>query len=158
MTSTPRLEKVTRQNVLAACRLKLKPEQEGLVAPVSWSLAQAYVIAPEKIWPRLVYDGDQIVGFIMAAFDPDNELELWHSFLWRLFIAADHQGQGYGRFALEELYAEALGRGNQRLMTSWEQREHGPENFYLRLGFRLTGEKFDDEVIGVRSLAQARRS
>jgi diamine N-acetyltransferase len=151
MTS-PRLEKVTRTNVLDACRLTIKPEQEGLVAPVSWSLALAYVLPPEKVWPRLVYDGDQIVGFMMAAFDPDHESELWHSFLWRLMIGANHQGNGYGRFALEELYAEALRRGNQRLMTSWEQREHGPENFYLRLGFQLTGEKFDDEVIGVRQL------
>jgi hypothetical protein len=34
MTS-PRLEKVTRTNVLDACRLSIKPEQKGFVAPVS---------------------------------------------------------------------------------------------------------------------------
>jgi diamine N-acetyltransferase len=151
MTS-PRLEKVTRANVLDACRLKTKPEQKGFVAPVSWSLAQAGVLPPEKVWPRIVYDGDQVVGFVMAAFDQDNERDLWHSFLWRLSIAADHQGHGYGRFALEGLYAEALRRGHQRLMTSWIQGEHGPENFYLRVGFQLTGEKIDDEVVGVRQL------
>jgi diamine N-acetyltransferase len=153
MESAPRLEKVTRTNVLDACRLRIKPEQKGFVAPVSWSLAQAYVVPPEKVWPRLVYDGDQLVGFVMAAFDPDNERDLWHSFLWRLSIGADHQGHGYGRFALEELYAEAVRRGHQRLMTSWEQGEHGPENFYLRLGFELTGDKLDNEVVGVRQLA-----
>jgi diamine N-acetyltransferase len=68
------------------------------------------IAAAEKVWPRLVYDGDQLVGFVMAAFDPDNERDLWHSFRWRLSIAADHQGRGYGRFALEEPYAEALRR------------------------------------------------
>jgi diamine N-acetyltransferase len=152
MTSSPRLEQVTRTNVLDACRLTIRPEQKDFVAPVSWSLAQAYVVPPEKVWPRLVYDGDQLVGFVMAMFDPDNERDLWHSFLWRLMIGADHQGKGYGRFALEQLYSEALRRGHRHLTTSWDQGEHGPENFYLRLGFQLTGEKFDDEVIGVRSL------
>ena len=150
--TTVRLETVTRQNVIDACRLKVRPEQKDVVAPVSWSLAQAYVVPPEKVWPRLVYDGDQLVAFIMAAFDPDNALELWHSFLWRLNVAAGHQGNGYGRFAMEALYAEALRRGHRQLMTSWDQHEHGPENFYLRLGFRLTGEKLGDEVVGVRQL------
>jgi diamine N-acetyltransferase len=101
-----------------------------------------------------VYDGDQPVAFIMAAFDPDSELELWHSFLWRLNVAAGHQGNGYGRFAMEALYAEALRRGHQRLMTSWDQHEHGPEDFYLRLGFHLTGEKLGDEVVGVRQISR----
>jgi diamine N-acetyltransferase len=58
MPSLPRLEKVTRTNVIDACRLRIRPEQKGFVAPVSWSLAQAYVFPPEKVWPRLVYDGD----------------------------------------------------------------------------------------------------
>lgn len=152
MTSSVRLEKVTQENVRDACRLKIRPEQEAVVAPVAFSLAEVYVMPPGKVWPRLVYDGDQLVGFIMAAFDPDHERDLYHGFLWRLNIAADHQGKGYGRFALEELYTEALRRGRQRLLTSWNQHEHGPENFYLRLGFQLTGEKLGHEVIGVRQL------
>jgi diamine N-acetyltransferase len=65
MTS-PRLEKVTRTNVLDACRLRIKPEQKGFVAPVSWSLAQAYVVPPEKVWPRL--------GFELTGDKLDNEV------------------------------------------------------------------------------------
>jgi diamine N-acetyltransferase len=62
-----RLEPVTQENVRAACKLTLRPDQEDLVAPVAWSLADAYTM-PEIAWPRLVYDGAQLVGFIMAAF------------------------------------------------------------------------------------------
>ena len=62
MTSSPRLEKVTPDNVLAACRLKVQPYQERLVAPVARSLAEAYV-HPELAWPRLIFDGEQLVGF-----------------------------------------------------------------------------------------------
>lgn len=43
MSSARRLKKVTPDNVDAACRLRIRPDQEGLVAPVVRSLAEAYV-------------------------------------------------------------------------------------------------------------------
>jgi diamine N-acetyltransferase len=83
------------ENVRGACKLKTRPDQEDLVAPVAWSLAEAYTV-PDIAWPRLIYDGGQLVGFIMAAFAPDDEDALFHSYLWRLNIGAEHQGKGYG--------------------------------------------------------------
>lgn len=148
-----RLETVTRENVLDTCRMQIRPEQEGLVAPVAWSLAQAYVFPPEKVWPRLIYDRDQLVGFIMGGFDAGSAVEAWHSFLWRLSVAAGQQGKGYGRFAVDALCEEAIRRGHRRLMTSWHQHPHGPENFYLRLGFRPTGEMFHGEVLAELALS-----
>jgi diamine N-acetyltransferase len=147
-----RLTKVTWDNVRAACALEIRPEQKGTVAPVAVSLASAYTV-PDIAWPRLVYDDDQLVGFIMGAFDPDGEIELYRSFLWRLNIGAEHQGKGYGRFAVEGLYAEALRRGRRRLVTTWSQHEHGPEGFYVRLGFRPTGERHQGEIVAERILA-----
>ena len=81
-----RLEPVTRDNVRAACDLRLRPDQEHLVAPVAYSLAEAYVAA-DIAWPRLIYDGDELVGFIMGAFDPPNPDDLFHAYLWRLNIS-----------------------------------------------------------------------
>lgn len=147
-----RLEKLTPENVRAACALPLRPGQEDLVAPVAWSLADAYTL-PEIAWPRLIYDGDQVVGFIMAAFDPGNADDLYHSYLWRLNIAAGHQGKGYGRFAVECLCQEALRRGQRRLTVSYHPYQHGPEGFYQRLGFQPTGKYNQDEVIAERTLA-----
>jgi diamine N-acetyltransferase len=146
-----RLAEVTMDNVRAACGLTIRPEQEGTVAPVAWSLAAAYT-APDIAWPRLVYDDDKLVGFIMGAFDPDGEAELFHSYLWRLNIAAECQGKGYGRFAVEGLSAEARHRGQRRLMVSYKEHEHGPEGFYQRLGFRPTGERNQGEMIAERIL------
>jgi diamine N-acetyltransferase len=146
-----RLAEVTRDNVGAACGLEIRPEQKGTVDPVAWSLAIAYTV-PDIAWPRLVYDGDQLVGFIMGAFDPVGEVELHRSYLWRLNIAAGHQGKGYGRFAVEGLCAEAVRRGQQRLMVSWQQHQHGPEGFYLGLGFHPTGERNRGEVVAERIL------
>jgi diamine N-acetyltransferase len=146
-----RLEPVTQENVSAACRLKLRPGQEDLVAPVAWSLADAYT-APDIAWPRVIYDGGQMVGFVMAAFAPEHPNALFHSYLWRLNIGAEHQGNGYGRFAVKELCQEAMRRGHHRLTVGYHAGEHGPEGFYQRLGFHPTGEYNEGEVVAERIL------
>jgi hypothetical protein len=61
MSEGLRLTTVSPDNVGDACRLAVRPEQESLVAPVAVSLAEAYA-QPEIAWPRLVYDGDELVG------------------------------------------------------------------------------------------------
>ncbi len=147
-----RLELVTQDNVRAACALKLRADQDGLVAPVAWSLADAYTM-PDIAWPRVIYDGDQLVGFVMAAFAPDHENPLFRSYLWRLNIGAEHQGKGYGRFAVEQLGQEAVRRGYRRLTVSYHAGQHGPEAFYERLGFHPTGEYNEGETVAERLLA-----
>ena len=108
---------------------------------------------PDIAWPRLIYDGDQLVGFIMAAFAPEHKNPLFHSYLWRLNIDAGHQGNGYGRFAVEQLCQEAIRRGHQRLTVSYHAGQHGPEAFYRRLGFHATGEYNEGETVAERLLA-----
>jgi diamine N-acetyltransferase len=159
MSSTLRLEKVTSDNVEAACQLKVRPDQDGLVKPVAWSLAQAYA-TPDIAWPRLIFDGERLVGFVMAFFgvrfypDDPNDDRL-RSGLWRLNIAADQQGRGYGRFAVEAVCEEIRRRGQTRATVSWVPGEHGPEQFYSKLGFRLTGETSGDQVVGELELGDA---
>ncbi|MDX3329247.1 GNAT family N-acetyltransferase [Streptomyces sp. ME02-6979-3A] len=158
MTAQLRLEKVTPDNVLDACRLKVAPEQERFVAPVARSLAEAYA-EPAKAWPRLVYDGDRLVGFVMAFLDvrfglpgpPDGEDPL-RSGLWRLAVAAGEQGKGYGRFAVDAVCEEILRRGQKRVTVTWAPGEGGPEGFYLRLGFRRTGEMSGEQIVGEMDL------
>lgn len=75
--------------------VRIRPEQDRLVAPVAISLAEAYA-DPEHAWPRPIYEGDQVVGFVMAGSIPGHEL--LDSTLWRLNVAAGAQGRGYGRF------------------------------------------------------------
>jgi diamine N-acetyltransferase len=147
-----RLDAVNKDNVRSACKLQLRADQDHLVAPVAWSLAEAYTM-PDIAWPRLICDEDQLVGFIMAAFAPGHENPLYHSYLWRLNIGAEHQGKGYGRFAVEELFREAMRRGQHRLTVSYHAGPGGPEVFYERLGFRTTGEHIADETVAERLLA-----
>jgi diamine N-acetyltransferase len=157
MSSSLRLEKVTPDNVDAACGLKVRPDQEELVAPVAWSLAEAYA-QPEVAWPRLIFDGEQLVGFVMAffmvRFNPGDPEDV-RSGIWRLNIAADQQGRGYGRFAVECVCAEVRRRGQTRATVTWVPGEQGPERFYLRLGFRPTGENSGGQVVGELALTGA---
>lgn len=136
------LRPVDKDNVRAACALELAPGQETFVAPVAVSLAQAYT-EPDLAWPRLVYDGDDLVAFVMAEFD-DAEGSYW---LWRLNVAAAHQRRGYGAFAVNEVAREAQCRGATELFTSYVPDERGPGEFYRRLGFEPTGEVDDGEIV-----------
>ncbi|MEU6880851.1 GNAT family N-acetyltransferase [Streptomyces sp. NPDC046712] len=153
MTSALRLEKITPENVDAALELRVRPEQEKNVAPVATSLAEAYAFG-DTAWPRLIFDGDELVGFLMAFLDirwnPEKDPEDRRSGLWRLNISAGHQGKGYGRFAVEAVREEIRRRGDSRLMyVSWEPGENGPGDFYLKQGFRTTGETTGHQTVGV---------
>jgi diamine N-acetyltransferase len=147
------LEMVTPENYKAALALSVRPDQEDLVAPVVESLAEAYVFA-DQAWPRLIYDGDQLVGFVMAFLDirwGPNSDDL-RSGIWRLNIAADAQGNGYGRFAVEAVCAKIRAGGRTQAYVTWEPRAGGPEKFYLKLGFRPTGEQSGGQTVGVLDL------
>ena len=134
------IREITPENVHDACRITLRPGQDRYVAPVSFSLAQAYA-DPEAAWPRLVCDGDEVVAFVMAGFkDGDPFL---HSTIWRLNVVGDAQGRGYGRFAVRAVAEEARRRGRSELYTAYLLGEGSPEGFYRRLGFEPTGRSMD---------------
>ncbi|WP_030864403.1 GNAT family N-acetyltransferase [Streptomyces sp. NRRL S-37] len=149
-----RLEEITPENLKTALGIRVRPDQEFAVAPVVKSLAEAYV-HPGTAWPRLIMDGDRAVGFLMAFLDVD-----WHedggsvirSGLWRLNIAAEEQGKGYGRFAVRSVAGELRRRGTHELYATWHPGDNGPENFYLNLGFHKTGELVENETVGVLKL------
>jgi diamine N-acetyltransferase len=150
-----RLEEITPKNYEAALDLSVRPDQEDLVEPVVKSLAEAFVFSAYA-WPRLIYDGERLVGFVMAFLDipwnPDRDPSDRRSGLWRLAIAADAQGRGYGKFAVEAVCQEIRARGGDRAYVTWEPREGGPEGFYLKLGFRTTGERSGGQTVGVLDL------
>ncbi|MFJ6460196.1 GNAT family N-acetyltransferase [Streptomyces sp. NPDC091387] len=160
MSSALRLVPVTSDNVEDACALKVRPDQDGLVKPVAWSLAQAYA-TPATAWPRLIVDGERLVGFVMAFLDvrfrPEQPDDRPRSGLWRLNIAAEQQARGYGRFAVEAVNDELRRRGQTRTTVSYVPGARGPEGFYRKLGFRTTGELSGDQVVAELELGPAPR-
>jgi diamine N-acetyltransferase len=144
------LREVTADTLREVCRLKVAPDQEGFVAPVAFSIAEAH-FSP-KAWFRAIYAGDTPVGFVMLEDDVDAR----QYYLWRLLVDAGHQGKGYGRRAVELLCDYVRSRpGATELLTSWVPGERGPEGFYRRLGFELTGEVDEDEVVARLPLSRS---
>ncbi len=137
------LREVTRETVRAICALDVTPEQRSFVAPNAISIAEAYF--QPKAWFRAVYAGDVPVGFLMLYDDP----EAPRYFLWRLMIAASHQGKGYGRQALQLLIEHVRTRPRAvALETSCVPASAGgPEPFYRSLGFEPTEETMEREIV-----------
>ena len=141
-----RLVELSAATIVAVNTLSLKPGQEQFLAPVSYGIA-ATVINPATSWQRVVLDGDAVVGFVSANFDPEAPEDHFRSVLWRINVDADDQGRGVGRFAVEKLLEEARSRGLDHVDVIYEAGDDGPEAFFLRVGFSPVGETEYGEVI-----------
>jgi diamine N-acetyltransferase len=141
------LREVTAETVRTICKLSdtLSDAQKRMVAPNAVSIAEAHFSA--HAWFRAIYADDTPVGFVMLYIGPDNDdpsREVY--FLWRFMIAGPHQGEGYGRRALQIVIDDLKARGAQELGTSCGEGEASPEGFYRSLGFERDGNMYGDEV------------
>lgn len=141
-----RLVELSASTIVAVNALSLKPGQEQFIAPTSYAVAGA-VVNPATAWQRVVLDGDEVVGFISANFDPEAELERFRAVLWRINVDADDQGRGVGRFAVENLLDEARSRGVDHVDVIYEAGADGPEAFFSRVGFVPVDETEFGEVV-----------
>ena len=131
-------------------RLRVASDQENFVDGVAASLTEAAAKPHCRPWCRAVYAGTDPVGFVMLADDvPPGTSDIpWRYYLWRMLIDARFQGHGYGRAALDLVVDHLLTRpGADTLVTSIVAGEGSPLGFYLRYGFRATGELFDHEHV-----------
>ncbi|PZQ90570.1 MAG: GNAT family N-acetyltransferase [Leifsonia xyli] len=146
-----RLEELTAQTVVAARNLALKPGQAAFIAPETYEHAEQD-LDPAGSWPRVVMDGDHLVGYVMGAFDPDATEDFLKAALWRVHVEADAQGMGVGRFAVTALADEARRRGFPQLTVVWAPGEAGPEQFFQAVGFTVVGETPYGEKLGALAL------
>ncbi|EXJ50450.1 MAG: GNAT family N-acetyltransferase [Microbacterium sp. 69-7] len=141
-----RLEELSAATIVAVNTMSLKPGQEQYLAPTSYAVAGT-VANPSTAWQRVVLDGDEVVGFVSANFDPDALHEHFRSVLWRINVDADDQGRGVGRFAVEQLLEEARSRGMDHVHVIYEEGQGGPDAFFRRVGFTPVGETEFGEVV-----------
>lgn len=93
------LKKVTPDNFAEARKLDVHPHQKEFVAPVIHSIAEAYVYDDDIF--RLIYRGDEMVGYILIApFERDERL---HLSITRLMIDQRYQRQGLGRATIHAI-------------------------------------------------------
>ena len=136
------LRQITPENFDQCINLKVADGQENFVAPNVKSIAQS------KIYPTMnisaVYDEDEMVGFVMFGFDPDDE----RYYLVRLMVDEKHQGKGYGRAATREVISQLkLINDCRELYLSFVPENTGAERLYKSVGFERTGEISQGEVV-----------
>ena len=136
------LREITTDTVRSICYLDVSETQRRNVAPNAHSIAQAYF--EPKAWFRAIYADETPVGFLMLYEDP----EIPEYFLWRYMIDARYQYLGFGRQALDLIIAHVRTLpGAKELKLSCHPGEDGPEEFYRKVGFSLTGEWMGNEEV-----------
>lgn len=137
------LREITKDTLRDFLRMDVAGDQKKMVAPNSVSIAQAYF--EPRAWFRGIYAGDTAVGFVMLFDDP----EKGEYFLWRLMIAAEKQGLGYGRQAVLALvdYVRSRPQANRLLVSHVQDIPGHPGPFYEKLGFYYTGEIDEGELV-----------
>jgi diamine N-acetyltransferase len=139
--STVSLREVTAETVRTICRLDVSEAQKYFVAPNAFSIAQAYF--EPKAWFRAIYADETPVGFLMLFDDPDKP----DYFLWRYMIDEHYQKLGFGKRAMDLLLVYVRSRpGVHELRLSCHPGEDGPEPFYRRYDFTLTGRMLGNEA------------
>ena len=139
---------VQRDHLSQLFRLEVKPEQDGQVAPNAITLAQAAYEPGGAVWG--LWDGDTLVG-LLAMIDLRGHPECMPgeedaAYVWRLMVAADQQGKGYGARAMAEAATVAEEWGRSRVLLSAVDKAFGSIPFYERCGFSPTGNIVDGEV------------
>ncbi|WP_019588585.1 GNAT family N-acetyltransferase [Deinococcus apachensis] len=141
LATTVELRPVTRDNWEQVLGLRLPPEQRAFVAPNLYSLAEAQFLTGGT--PLAVYAGEDLVGFVLYAFDEDDR-QYW---VYRLMIDEAHQGRGYARAAMRQVIARVRAKGAGQLALGYKPENTAAEGLYLSLGFQKSGEVIGGEVI-----------
>jgi diamine N-acetyltransferase len=146
-----RIEELSAETVSAANSLSLKPGQEAFLEPVTYTSVEQS-LDPSGSWPRVVLDGSNVVGYIMGTFDDDSDVDYLRAAIWRINVAAEAQGSGVGRFAVEAFADEARRRGFHQATVVWASGDAGPGAFFESVGFRVIGETPYGENLGALEL------
>jgi diamine N-acetyltransferase len=150
MRDNVELRDVTAKNRQAVIDLELDPEQQELVASNAESLKDAR--SDRGARPRAVYAGERVVGFLMYdPGEPDDDPR--EALIYRFMIDRRHQGEGYGRAAINKALDEirAIG-GVRKIFISYMPENPVAKPFYASFGFVEVGTDEDGEMIAELAL------
>ena len=147
---------VLRDHLWDLITLSVRPDQNDLVSSNMKTFAEAPFEPGARVWG--LWDADTPVGLMAMVHPaeypfhaPEDDREA--AYLWRLMIAADRQGKGYGRAAIGMAVAVARDWNCPRLTAGVSDVGHSNLGFYERLGFRWTGRFEEGEKVASLTLA-----
>ncbi|HFJ9402856.1 TPA: GNAT family N-acetyltransferase [Bacillus paranthracis] len=143
------LRVVTRENWKDALKLQVKEIQRKFVPSVAVSLAKVY-IKPDgdnvEYTPFAIYDGDDMVGFIMHAVVRETTDMYWIN---GFIIDQMQQGKGYGKVALQEsIYLiKNTFKVCKEIRLTVHKDNIPAKKLYERYGFQPLGHDYDGEQV-----------
>ncbi len=144
-----RLERINHENLDEVLALDVSTEQKRFVSDNARSIIEAYIAISHggHAFPFVVYNGETAVGFVMIGFGTDDEwadapeIAKDNYNIWRLLIDKDHQGQGFGKgalqLALDFIRTFPCGR-SEHCWVSYSPENSAAEKLYRSFGFEKT--------------------
>ena len=136
------LENVTPDNLRLG--LKVRDDQRSFVADSAGILARAYAYRESRSRAFVIYNDETPVGMALY-YDVDEESEYNFS---QFFIDQRYQRNGYGYEAASMILQMMKDDGRyDKAVLCYIDGDDAARELYEKLGFRHTGEVYDDEII-----------
>lgn len=143
------LREITKENWIQCIRLKLAPEQVGLVASNVDSIAESK-FEPHYV-PRAIYKEEKVVGFLMYCPEVETaEKDLY--WLFRFMVDIEYQKQGIGKAALELALNEIFKTNCRRINIVYSPKNWVAAKLYASFGFKQVGTAEDGDIIVQKSI------
>ena len=127
------LKTITKDNWFQAVSLRVREDQVNLVASNAVSLAQLNFL--ENFHAKGIYQDDDMIGFTLYGIDEDDH-EYW---IYRLMIDQKHQGNGYGKEAIQLIIdniRHIKEDHHQTITLSYEPSNAHAKRVYDKMGFQ----------------------
>jgi diamine N-acetyltransferase len=147
---------VTRDHLWPLIDLAVRPDQRDLVSSNMKTFAEAPFEPGSRVWGLWV---DATPVGLMAMVHPREypfhlpEDDAEAAYIWRLMIAADHQGRGHGRAAIAMAIEVAREWACPRITLGVSPASHSAQPFYEKMGFRSTGRIAWDDLMMTRDVS-----
>ena len=142
-----RLETVNPDNW--RLRLKVSDAQKSFVADSATMLARAYAYRESRSKAYVIYNDTLPVG--MALYYDCAELNAYD--LSQLFIDERYQGNGFGIEATKQILGKMKSDSKyDKVILCYIDGNEAAKNMFEKLGFKLTGDRDEDEIIMEKAL------
>ena len=129
--------------------LQVRDDQRHYVSDSAGILARAYAYRESRSRAFVIYNDDLPVGMAMY-YDVEEEREYNFS---QLFIDKRYQGNGFGYAAASLILQMMKDDGKfDKVVLCYIEGDDAARNLYEKLGFRHTGEAYEDEIIMEKKL------
>ena len=124
--------------------LQVRDDQRHYVSDSAGILARAYAYRESRSRAFVIYNDDLPVGMAMY-YDVEDEREYNFS---QFFIDKRYQGNGFGYAAASLIIQMMKDDGKyDKVVLCYIEGDDAARNLYEKLGFRHTGEAYEDEII-----------